>query len=89
MGKLKGGCIQLLRKGSTSPGNLDSYYWARAATNAKCTNNDNDNRDNDTVVTAMATAVAPTTTTTTTATTTGMNSERCLEASNGDIRVPE
>lgn len=43
MGKLKGGCIQLLRKGSTSPGNLDSYYWARAATNAKCTNNDNDN----------------------------------------------
>merc|ERR1712223_2035054 len=43
MGKLKGGCIQLLRKGATSPGNLDSYYWARAATNAKCTNNDNDN----------------------------------------------
>merc|ERR1712088_988402 len=31
MGKLKGGCIQLLRKGATSPGNLDSYYWARAA----------------------------------------------------------
>merc|ERR1712062_463539 len=26
MGKLKGGCIQLLRKGATSPGNLDSYY---------------------------------------------------------------
>merc|ERR1711899_228563 len=43
MGKLKGGCIQLLRRGATSPGNLDSYYWARAATNAKCTNNDNDN----------------------------------------------
>merc|ERR1712062_744866 len=43
MGKLKGGCIQLLRKGATSPGNLDSYYWARAATNVKCTNNDNDN----------------------------------------------
>merc|ERR1711953_1649375 len=43
MGKLKGGCIQLLKKGATSPGNLDSYYWARAATNAKCTNNDGDN----------------------------------------------
>merc|ERR1711902_45436 len=43
MGKLKGGCIQLLRKGATSPGNLDTYYWARAATNAKCTNNDGDN----------------------------------------------
>merc|ERR1711953_830702 len=39
----RGGCIQLLRKGATSPGNLDSYYWARAATNAKCTNNDGDN----------------------------------------------
>merc|ERR1712055_1044229 len=37
MGNLKGGCIQLLRKGATSPGNLDTYYWARAATNAKCT----------------------------------------------------
>jgi len=43
MGNLKGGCIQLLRKGATSPGNLDTYYWARAATNAKCTNNDSDN----------------------------------------------
>jgi len=43
MGNLKGGCIQLLRKGATSPGNLDTYYWARAATNAKCTNNDGDN----------------------------------------------
>merc|ERR1711981_1272226 len=43
MGSLKGGCIQLLRKGATSPGNLDTYYWARAATNAKCTNNDGDN----------------------------------------------
>merc|ERR1711981_1545612 len=43
MGSLKGGCIQLLRKGATSPGNLDPYYWARAATNAKCTNNDGDN----------------------------------------------
>merc|ERR1712001_312997 len=40
MGNLKGGCIRLLRKGTTSPGNLDTYYWARAATNAKCTNND-------------------------------------------------
>merc|ERR1712110_983341 len=43
MGNLRGGCIQLLRKGATSPGNLDTYYWARAATNAKCTNNDGDN----------------------------------------------
>merc|ERR1712212_340471 len=43
MGNLRGGCIQLLRKGATSPGNLDPYYWARAATNAKCTNNDGDN----------------------------------------------
>merc|ERR1712203_1337661 len=43
MGNLRGGCIQLLRKGATNPGNLDSYYWARAATNAKCTNNDSDN----------------------------------------------
>merc|ERR1719173_299455 len=43
MGSLRGGCIQLLRKGATSPGNLDTYYWARAATNAKCTNNDGDN----------------------------------------------
>merc|ERR1712037_378675 len=43
MGNLRGGCIQLLRKGATSPGNLDTYYWARAATNAKCTNNDSDN----------------------------------------------
>ena len=43
MGSLKGGCIQLLRKGATSPGNLDTYYWARAATNAKCTSNDGDN----------------------------------------------
>merc|ERR1712172_34563 len=43
MGNLRGGCIQLLRKGATSPGNLDTYYWARAATNAKCTNNDADN----------------------------------------------
>merc|ERR1711913_244537 len=43
MGNLKGGCIQLLRKGATSPGNLDTFYWARAATNAKCTNNDGDN----------------------------------------------
>merc|ERR1719239_155236 len=43
MGNLRGGCIQLLRKGATSPGNLDTYYWARAATNAKCTNNDRDN----------------------------------------------
>jgi len=43
MGNLKGGCIQLLRKGATSPSNLDTYYWARAATNAKCTNNDGDN----------------------------------------------
>merc|ERR1711971_392897 len=43
MGNLRGGCIQLLRKGATSPSNLDTYYWARAATNAKCTNNDADN----------------------------------------------
>merc|ERR1712212_1068502 len=43
MGNLRGGCIQLLRKGATSPGNLDTYYWARAATNAKCTSNDGDN----------------------------------------------
>merc|ERR1719385_239910 len=43
MGNLKGGYIQLLRKEATSPGNLDTYYWARAATNAKCTNNDGDN----------------------------------------------
>merc|ERR1712198_830568 len=43
MGNLKGGCIQLLRKGATSPSSLDTYYWARAATNAKCTNNDGDN----------------------------------------------
>merc|ERR1712032_930691 len=43
MGNLRGGCIQLLRKGATSPGNLDTYYWARAATNTKCTSNDGDN----------------------------------------------
>merc|ERR1711971_311410 len=43
MGNLRGGCIQLLRKGAPSPSNLDTYYWARAATNAKCTNNDADN----------------------------------------------
>merc|ERR1719430_1196012 len=43
MGGLKGGCIQLLRRGNTEPRTLDSFYWARAATNAACTNKDGDN----------------------------------------------
>jgi len=43
MGNLKGGCIQLLRKGGTMPGKLDTFYWARAADNPTCTQGDNDN----------------------------------------------
>merc|ERR1719350_86227 len=43
MGGLKGGCIQLLRRGNTEPRTLDSFYWARAATNGACTNKDGDN----------------------------------------------
>ena len=43
MGGLEGGCVQLLRKGNTQPAVLDTFYWARAATNEACTNNDNDN----------------------------------------------
>jgi hypothetical protein len=39
----RGGCIQLLRKGKTEPGLLDTFHWARAATNAKCSNSDSDN----------------------------------------------
>ena len=43
MGNLKGGCIQLLRRGNTKPGKLDTFYWARAADNPTCTQGDSDN----------------------------------------------
>ena len=39
----QGGCIQLLKHGKTEPGRLDSYYWARAASNPACTSKDQDN----------------------------------------------
>ena len=43
MGGLKGSCIQLLKKGKTVPGTLDTFYWVRANTNQECTNGDGDN----------------------------------------------
>ena len=38
-GNLRGGCTQLLRKVDNSSSSIDTYDWTRAATNAKCTNN--------------------------------------------------
>ena len=43
IGNLKGGCIQLLRRGNTKPGKLDTFYWARAADDPTCTQGDTDN----------------------------------------------
>ena len=39
MGNNRGSCTQLLRKVDTSSSSIDTYDWTRAATNAKCTNN--------------------------------------------------
>lgn len=43
MGNLNSTCTQLLKNGRTSPGRLDSFYWAHAAAGYKCNGKDGDN----------------------------------------------